>query len=49
LRQKRAISLADCLIAATAILNDEVLLTENVKDYVRIKELKILSIEEFLK
>jgi toxin FitB len=49
MRQKRAISLADCLIAATAILNDEVLLTDNVKDYARIKELKVLSMEEFLK
>jgi len=48
LRQKRAISLGDSVIAATALVHDLTLLTENTKDYARIKGLKLLSIEEFI-
>lgn len=49
IRQKRPVSLADALIAATAIFLKLDLLTENTKDYRGIQELNLLSIDDFLK
>ncbi len=48
LRQRKPIALADAIIAATAIIHDLPLLTENVKDYVGIKGLKVLSIKDVI-
>jgi len=49
IRQKRPVSLADALIAATAIFLKLELLTENIKDYRGILELNLLSVDDFLK
>lgn len=48
LRQRKPISLADAIIAATALTYDLTLFTENVKDYTGIKDLKIVSIKDVL-
>jgi hypothetical protein len=48
IRQKRPVSLGDALIAATAINGNLELLTENVKDYKGITDLRVLTIEDFL-
>lgn len=48
-RQKRPVSIADALIAATAIVFELKLLTENTKDYRGIQKLGLLNIEDFLK
>ena len=42
---KRGISLplADALIAATGIVNDLIIVTENIKDFSKIKEAKVFS------
>ena len=48
LRQRKPISLADAIIAATALTYDLTLFTENVKDYAGIKGLKIMSIKDIL-
>lgn len=49
IRQKRPVSIADALIAATAVAFELELLTENTKDYRGIQNLELLNIEEFLK
>jgi toxin FitB len=46
IRQRKPIALADAIIAGTALHYDLPLLTENVKDYVGIKGLKIFSIKD---
>jgi len=43
LRQQRAMSLGDALIAATAIYHDLTLATHNTQDFERIKALKVLD------
>jgi predicted nucleic acid-binding protein len=48
LRQRKPISLADSIFAATALTYDLTLFTENVKDYSTIKGLKIQSIKDVL-
>ena len=48
LRQRKPISLADAIIAATALVYDLTLFTENVKDYTGIKGLKVLSIRDVI-
>lgn len=48
LRQRKPISLADSILAATALTYDLTLFTENVKDYSSIKGLKIQSIKDVL-
>ncbi len=48
IRQKRPVSLGDALIAATAIIFDVELLTENIKDYRGIHGLRVLTVEDFL-
>jgi predicted nucleic acid-binding protein len=48
LRQRKPISLADALVAATALIYDLTLLTENIKDYTGIKDLKLVSIKDVL-
>lgn len=48
LRQRKPLSLADAVIAATSLVHDLTLLTDNVKDYAGVKGLKILSIEQYL-
>lgn len=49
IRQKRPVSIADALIAATALAFELKLLTENTKDYRSIQNLELLNIEDFLK
>ena len=46
LRQRKPISLADAIIAATALTYDLTLFTDNIKDYAGIKGLKIQSVED---
>jgi toxin FitB len=46
IRQRKPIALADAIIAATALHYDLPLLTENVKDYIGIKGLKVFSIKD---
>jgi toxin FitB len=48
LRQRKPIALADAIIAATALTYDLTLFTENIKDYVGIKDLKVVSIKDVL-
>lgn len=48
LRQQRMLTLADAIIAATSIAHKKHLLTENTKDYIRIAELELISIDRFL-
>lgn len=48
LRQRKPISLADAIIAATALTYDLTLFTDNIKDYAGIKGLKIQSVEDAL-
>ena len=48
LRQRKPISLADSIIAATALTYDLTLFTENIKDYTGIKGLKVVSIKDIL-
>ena len=48
LRQRKSIPLADAIIAATALVYDLTLFTENVKDYSGIKGLKVLSIRDVI-
>jgi hypothetical protein len=48
IRQKKPVSLADSLIAATALAQDLELLTENIKDYRSIQDLRLLSAIEYL-
>lgn len=43
LRKQKKISLPDAIIAATAIVNNRVLITRNVKDFSHIEEIKILN------
>ena len=48
IRQKRPVSLGDALIAATAIVFDIELLTENIKDYKGVQGLSLLTVKDFL-
>ncbi len=48
LRQRKPLSLPDATIAATALIYDQTLFTENVKDYAGIKGLKVFSIKDIL-
>ena len=48
LRQRKPISLADSIIAATALIYDLTIFTENVKDYAGVKGLKVQSIKDIL-
>ena len=48
LRQRKPIPLADAIIAATALVYDLTLFTENVKDYAGIKGLKVVSIRDVI-
>jgi toxin FitB len=48
LRQRKPIALADAIIAATALIYDLTLFTENVKDYTGIRDLKLVSIKDVL-
>ena len=48
LRQRKPISLADAIIAATALTHDLTLFTDNIKDYAGIKGLKLVSIKDVL-
>ena len=48
LRQRKPISLADAIIAATTLTYDLTLFTDNIKDYVGIKGLKLVSIKDIL-
>jgi toxin FitB len=48
LRQRQPITLGDAIIAATALTYDMPLLTDNIKDYIGIKGLKVLSIKDLL-
>ena len=48
LRQRKPLSLADAIIAATAMTYDLTLFTDNIKDYVGIKGLKLVSIKDVL-
>lgn len=46
LKQKRNISTADAIVAATALVYNLPLLTQNKKDFLKIKSLKVFSIED---
>jgi len=48
LRQKRATTLADAIIAATALVHNLTLLTENTKDFARIEGLRLLTIKDLI-
>lgn len=48
LRQRKPLSLADAIIAATALTYDLTLFTDNIKDYAGIKGLKLVSIKDVL-
>ena len=48
LRQRKPLSLADAIIAATALAYDLTLFTDNIKDYAGIKGLKLMSIKDVL-
>jgi len=43
LRQKKKTTVGDSIIAATALLNDFELITNNIKDFRWIRELRILN------
>jgi predicted nucleic acid-binding protein len=43
LRKQKKISLPDAIIAATAIVNNLILITRNVKDFSHIEEIKIVN------
>ena len=44
LRQKHRLKLGDALIAATALVNNDVLVTRNIRDFRKIQDLKILDL-----
>jgi len=46
LKQKRNIATPDAIVAATALVHNLPILTQNKKDFSRIKDLKIYSIED---
>ncbi len=46
LKQKRNIATPDAIVAATALVHDLPILTQNKKDFARIKSLKIYAIED---
>ncbi len=48
LRQRKPMSLADSILAATAIVCDLELLTENTKDFQGIPNLRLLSMADFI-
>jgi predicted nucleic acid-binding protein len=48
LRQKKPISLADSIIAATALTYNLTLFTDNIKDYTGIQGLTLLSVADVL-
>ena len=48
LRQRKPLSLADAIIAATALAYDLTLFTDNIKDYAGIKGLKVMSVKDVL-
>ncbi len=43
MRKGKTLPVVDCLIASTAIVNNLIVVTENIKDFSRIKECKIFS------
>lgn len=43
LKRKTSIKLADAVIAATAIINNSILVTRNVDDFIMIKDLKMYN------
>ena len=43
IRKSRKIDLPDAIIAATAIVNDYILITHNTKDFENIQNIKILN------
>ena len=45
LKQQRKISLGDSLIAATALVNNDKLLTNNVEDFIGISGLSVISLK----
>ena len=47
LKQKRNIATPDAIVAATSLIYDLPLLTQNKKDFSKIKSLKVYSIEDF--
>ncbi|MCF8247139.1 MAG: type II toxin-antitoxin system VapC family toxin [Saprospiraceae bacterium] len=49
LRQRKPMSLADSILAATALANNLPLFTDNIKDYAGIKGLKLISVADALK
>ena len=44
LRQKHRLKLGDAIIAATALVNNDVLVTRNIRDFRKIQDLKILDL-----
>lgn len=48
LRQRKPLSLADAIIAATAMTYDLTLFTDNIKDHAGIKGLKLVSVKDVL-
>ena len=48
LRQRKPLSLADAIIAATVLAYDLTLFTDNIKDYAGIKGLKVMSVKDVL-
>ncbi|TAK45453.1 MAG: type II toxin-antitoxin system VapC family toxin [Saprospiraceae bacterium] len=48
LRQRKPLSLADSILAATALVNNLPLFTDNIKDYAGIKGLKLISVDDAL-
>ena len=43
IRKKNKIKLPDAIIAATALVNDLTLLSRNTKDFIKIKDLKLID------
>ena len=47
IRQKQKIKLPDAIIAATALVNDLVLISRNIKDFKNIPDLKTVNLYDF--
>ena len=46
IRKKYSLKLPDAIIAATCLVNNCSLITHNIKDFVEIKELKLVNVEK---